>query len=230
MRPQSFRATIVAIAAAALLLLPATAWGDEPDDSFDTATGPLTAGMSYKPTLTTINDADFFFFYIPDTTAVSVTTANLAKKKGGAGRAITSSLLRGRTKRLPLPLADTQRTLKPGEKATVRITLVPGKYFVPVGHAPSKADPQPNVPFRLRIGPLGSTTDSFELFARRCNDAERRVSRIKSSKKNVAGRLAKAKRQGDRGKARKLKGKLRSKRRKIDEAQRLKRIVCSVPQ
>lgn len=221
-------ASIVAVGIA----FAAPAQATEPNDGFDTATGPLNAGQTLHGSLQTVNDADFQFFYIPDTTQVSVTTINdAAKTKGPSGKTIVSSLLRARKGRLPLPLVDTQRILRPGKRGTVEITLVPGKYFIPIGHAATKTAPQPNIPFRIKIGPIGSTTDSFEIFARRCNDALRKVSRIKSSKKNTAKRLAKAKRKdASPKKQRGLKQKLRSKRRKIDEAQRVKRIVCSVPQ
>ena len=203
----------------------------EPNDDFTTATGPLTAGKTLKGALTTVNDVDFFYFYIPNTTQVSVTTTNSAKaSKGPSGKTIASFLQRGRKGRTPVPLADTGRAVRPGKSATVAVTLVPGKYFLPVVHAASATEPASNVPYKLRIGPVGSTTNSFEIFARRCKDSLAKVRRIKSSKKNTARRLARAKRHGSGKQARKLKQKLRAKRSKIGEAQRVKRIVCSVPQ
>lgn len=219
------------LAGACALGFTAPAQAAEPNDTFETAAGPLTAGTNYKPALTTINDADFFYFYIPNTVQASVTTANLAKPtKGPSGKTIVTSLLRGRKGKLPLPLADTARVLRPGKSATVSITLVPGKYFIPVGHDSTATEPAANVPYRLQIGPVGSTTNSFEIFARRCSDTKRKVSRFKTSKKNAAKRLAKAKRHHSSKKVHKLQEKVRSKRTKIREAQRVKRIVCSVPQ
>lgn len=224
------------IASSALIgLVAAPAGAAEPNEGFTTATGPLTAGKTFKASLETINDSDFHFFYIPDPVQVSVTTINAAKKGKDAaerrGRTIVSSLLRARKGKLPLPLPESLRTLAPGKRATVQITLVPGKYFIPVGRAPNGSEPQPNIPFRLRINPIGSTTDSYEIFERRCKDALRRVKRIKSSKKNTARKLAKAnRRDASKREIRVLRERLRSKRSKIDEAQRIKRIVCSVPQ
>lgn len=213
-----------------LLLAPA-AVAAEPNNDFATATGPLTAGQVFSASLETADDADFQFFYVPDTAAVTVTTTNATPKKDATGgRTIVSSLLQGRKGKLPLPLADTQRTLSPGEKGKVKLTLVPGKYFVPIGHA-STTKAAADVPFRIQITPPGTTTDSFEIFERRCNDAQTKVARTKSSKKHTAQRLAKAKRRGASDtEIRLLKDKLRSKREKVAEAQRLKRIVCSVPQ
>lgn len=226
-------AILVASALLGLLVAAPGAGAVEPNEDFATATGPLVAGTPFKASLETINDIDFQFFYLPETTQLSVTTINETTKRGGAadrGRTIVSSLLRGRKGKLPLPLAGTERTLAPGKRATVKISLVPGKYFIPIGRASNGATPEANVPFRIEIGPVGSTTSSFEIFERRCRDAQSKVSRIKSSKQRTAERLAKAKR-GDApdSKVRALEQKLRSKRAKIAEAQRLKRIVCSVP-
>lgn len=230
--PRRLLLALTTAIAAGSLLSAGAAVAAEPNDSFATATGPLTAGQTFKASLETINDADFQFFYIPDTAQVTVTTINDSKSEGKAanrGRTIVSSLLRGRKGKLPLPLTDTARTLKPRQKGRVKITLVPGKYFIPIGRAETTADPQPNVPFRIQIAPAGTTTDSFEIFERRCKDARTKLERIKESKTHVARKLAEAKRKDHRGKVRKLKAKLRSKRVKAAEAQRIKRIVCSVP-
>lgn len=209
------------------------AYAAEPNDDFITATGPLTAGQTFKASLETTNDVDFHFFYLPDTTQVSLTTINATKKRGGAadrGRTIVSSLLRARKGKLPLPAPDSAVTLAPGKRATVRITLLPGKYFIPVGRAASTAEPLPNADFRLRIGPIGSTTDSFEIFERRCLDAKRKLARIKSSTKRTAERLAKAQRNdAPAGKVRGLKAKLSSKRAKGDLARRAEKFACSIP-
>ena len=215
------------------LLLPAAAGAAEPNEGFATATGPLTAGQTFKASIETVNDADFQFFYLPDATQLAVTTFNDAKPNGKAanrGRTIVSSLLRARKGKLPVAIPATTRTLKPGQKGRVKISVPPGKYFIPIGHSPSANNPLPNIPFRIQIGPVGSTTDSYEIFARRCNDAHRAVMRAKDSKKNVAKRLAKAKRKDKDAKVRDLRAKLAAKRLKVKDAQRLKRIVCSVPQ
>lgn len=228
-----FHASVsLSLVVAAALLVPATGTATEPDDSFATATGPLTAGQTLKGSLETINDADFNFFYIPNTANVTVTTINSAKKagKGPSGKTIVSSLLRARRGKLPVPLADTQRTLGPGKKAAVKVTLVPGKYFVPIGHAATKTDPAAGVPYQIKIGPVGSTTTSYEIFDRRCKDAKSKVLRIESSKRKTGDRLRKARRhRASNQTIRKLQGKLRSKRGKLQEAHRVKRIVCSVP-
>ena len=215
---------------ATLVLAPA-ANAAEPNNDFATATGPLTAGQAFNASLETADDADFQFFYIPDTATVTVTVKNTtAKKNATGGRTLVASLLQARKGKLPLPLADSERTLSPQETGKVKLTLVPGKYFIPIGHA-SSTNAADNVPFRIQITPAGTTTDSFEIFARRCNDAHRSVARTKKSKKNVAKRLQQAKKHhASYHKVSKLNAKLRSKRAKIKEAQRIKRIVCSVPQ
>jgi len=215
------------------LLFAHTSSAAEPNEDFATATGPLTAGQTFKASLETATDVDFQFFYLPDVTEVSLTTVNATEKRGGAadrGRTIVSSLLRGRKGKLPAPIPGTVRTLKPGKNAKVTVTLLPGKYFIPVGYAASSATPLANVPFRLQIGPVGSTTDSFEIFESRCRSAQRRTDRIESSIKRTAKRIQKAQRNDARpGKIVALKLKQRDKRAKADVARRAEKFACSIP-
>ena len=223
-------ASAIAALGATLVLAPA-ANAAEPNNDFATATGPLTAGQPFNASLETADDVDFQFFYVPDTATVTVTVRNTtAKKNATGGRTLSELLLQARKGKDPLPLADTGRIVSPQESAKTKLTLVPGKYFVAVAHSnPEKA--AADVPFRIQIAPAGTTTDSYEIFARRCNDAHRVVARTKKSKKNVAKRLRKAKKNdASYHKVSELTAKLRSKRAKIKEAQRVKRIVCSVPQ
>jgi hypothetical protein len=215
-----------------LLLVPA-AGAAEPNDSFATATGPLTAGQTFKASLETTTDADFQFFYVPDPAEVTVTTINDSKPNGKAanrGRTIVSSILRGRKGKLPLPLADTTRTLKPGQKGKAKVTLLPGKYFIPIGRAETTAPPQPNVPFRIQITPAGTTTDSFEIFDARCQAAHRKLDRIKASIKRTQKRITRAKHNdAPSGKIVKLKLKLRDKRAKAKPAKKAEKFACSIP-
>lgn len=219
----------VGATAAAFLLAPA-AQAVEPNDDFATATGPLTAGLALNASLETAEDADFQFFYIPDGATVTVKVKNRTTKKNATGgRTLVASLLQARKGKLPLPLAGTRRVISPQGVARIKRTLVPGKYFVPIGHsAPEKA--AANVPFRIQIFPAGTTTDSYEIFAHRCRDALRKVRQFKRSKQHVVKRIAKARRKGKDRKVLQLRAKLRLKRGKIGEAQRIRRIVCSIPQ
>lgn len=203
----------------------------EPNNDFASATGPLTAGQVLKASLETADDADYQFFYIPDFTELTVKLTNTTPKKDATGgRTLVTSLLQARKGKLPLPIPATVRKAAPGKKVTIKLMLGPGKYFVPVGHA-SATNGAADVPFRLQITPAGVTTDSYEIFARRCKDQQRKVSRVKSSKKNAAERVAKAKRKNKSDtEIRFLKRKLKSKRAKVKDAQKLKRALCSVPQ
>lgn len=215
----------------ALLVLAPAAKAAEPNNDVATATGPLTAGQPFKASLETADDVDFQFFYIPDTANVTITvTNNTPKKDATGGRTLSALLLQARKGNSPLPLADTARDVAPTRKAKISLTLVPGKYFIPVGHT-STTNGAADVPFTIQINPAGTTTDSYEIFARRCNAALHGVARTKQSKKNVAERLRKAKKSGaSYHQVSELTAKLRSKRAKVKEAQRIKRIVCSVPE
>jgi hypothetical protein len=231
-KPGHTCAVIVACAATALIA-PQAAGAAEPNNTFDTATGPLTAGKVFKANLETIDDADFQFFYLPDTTTVTITTSNITEKRGGAadrGRTIISSLLRARKGKLPEPIVDSGRTVKPGEKASFTLALLPGKYFIPVGRLTSTAEQLPNVPFKLQIGPVGSTTDSHEIFDARCHAAKRELSRVKTSVRKSKKHLAKAKHNGAKAsKIVKLKDRLRGKRNKAHSVKKAEKFVCSIP-
>jgi hypothetical protein len=225
--------TLLGALGAALVLAPA-AQAAEPNNDFATATGPLTAGQVFKASLETPDDADFQFFYVPDPVTLTVTTINDAKSEGNVanrGRTLVSSLLRARKGKFPLPIAQTERILKPGQKGKAKVTLLPGKYFVPVGHATTKSPPLGDVPFRIQIAPTGSTTDSFELFQRRCQAAHRKVERIRSSIKRTSKRIARAKKHdASTHKIVKLKIKLREKRAKAKPAKKAEKFACSIPQ
>ena len=219
--------------ATAALLAPAVTGAAEPNNDFTTATGPLTAGKIFKASLETVDDADFQFFYLPDTTEITITTTNTTEKRGGAadrGRTIDSALFRARKGKAPAPVASTARTVKPGERASLEISLLPGKYYLPVGRAPSTAEQLPNVQFKLQIGPVGSTTDSHEIFEARCHAAQRELKRVKSSVRKSKQHLAKAKRNDEKSsKIVKLKLRLREKRDKAGSVKKAEKFVCSIP-
>lgn len=231
-KPVHTCAAIVAFAAAALIA-PAATGAAEPNNDFVTATGPLTAGQVFKAGLETATDSDFQFFYLPDTTSVTVTTSNEAEKKGGAadrGRTIISGIFEARKGKPPLPLANTGVTVKPQAKDSVTISLLPGKYFIPVLHAETTSPPLGTVPFHLQIGPVGSTTDSHEIFEARCAAAKRELSRVKTSIKKSQKHLAKAKKNGAKSnKIVKLKLRLRTKRDKAHSVKKAEKFVCSIP-
>jgi len=224
---------LIAVVAVGLLLSSAPAEAAEPNNDPATATGPLNAGTTFRANLEEATDVDYQFFYVPDTAEVSVTTINATQKRGGAadrGRTIGSAILRARKGKLPALLPDTPRTLKPKQQAKVTVTLLPGKYFVPVGRVESSAEPLPNVPFRIRITPVGTTTDSYEIFESRCREASRKVDRVKSSIKRTKKRIAKAvKNDAPSGKIVKLKLKLRDKRDKAGPLKKAEKFACSVP-
>ena len=205
----------------------------EPNNDFLTATGPLTAGQTFKASLETADDADFQFFYLPETTSLTVTTINDAEKKSGAadrGRTIVSSLLRARKGKLPEPIVGSGVTVKPGKRDSFSLSLLPGKYFIPVGHAQTTSPALPNTPFRLKIGPVGSTTDSFEIFEARCRANQRKRDRIQTSIKRTKKHLSKAKKNDAKAKKIvKLKLKLRDKRAKSKVTKKAEKFACSIP-
>lgn len=226
-------AAIALLAAISVAVAVGAAQAAEPNEDFATATGPLTAGQTFKASLETTTDLDYQFFYLPEPATISVTTINSAKRRGGAAdrsRTIVSSVFRARKGKDPIIDPASLTTVKPGKRTTAKLTLLPGKYFIPVGHAINEAEPLPNVPFRLEIGPLGSTTDSYEIFESRCRAAQRKVDRIRSSIKRTSERIAKAKRNdAPAAKIVKLKLKLRDKRNKAAPAKKAEKFACSIP-
>jgi hypothetical protein len=202
----------------------------EPNDTPATASGPLTAGKAFNGSLETVNDADWQFFYLPDTAQVTLTVKNTAKSEGKTAnrrRALASTLVQARKGKPAVAIPNTSAKLRPGQQDKSKVTLGPGKYLIPVIHAAD--DPLAAIPFRIQIAPPGSTTDSYEIFARRCAAAIARVNRVHRSKKHIAKRLRRAKRKGKDAKIAKLEAKLDAKRRKAKVVQREKRIACSVP-
>lgn len=224
---------VIAVAVVGMLLAAAPSEAAEPNNDFATATGPINAGTTFRATLEEATDVDFQFFYVPDPVTLSVTTINATQKRGGAadrGRTIVSSVLRARKGKLPQPIPASARTLKPKEQAKVELSLLPGKYFIPVGRAPNDAEALPNVPFRLRITPIGSTTDSYEIFQSRCQAAHRKVDRNKTSIRRTLKRIAKAKKNdAPSGKIVKLKLKLKDKRAKAKPLKKAEKFACSIP-
>jgi len=224
---------VIAVAIVGALLAAAPSDAAEPNNDFATATGPINAGQNFNASLEEATDVDFQFFYVPDTAQVTVTTLNRTQKRGGAadrGRTIVSSVLRARKGKFPQLIPDTARTLKPKEQAKVKVTLLPGKYFIPIGRQASNAEPLPDVPFRIRITPIGTTTDSYEIFESRCRAAQRKVDRNKSSIKRTIKRIAKAKKNdAPSGKIVKLKLKLKDKRAKAKPLKKAEKFACSIP-
>ena len=120
--------------------------------------------------------------------------------------------------------------MKPQKKDSVTISLLPGKYFIPVVHATSTSPPLGNVPFHLQIGPVGSTTDSHEIFEARCAAAKRHHNRIQTSIKKTKKHLSKAKKNDAKAKKIvKLKLRLRAKRDKAHTVKKAEKFVCSIP-
>lgn len=225
-------AAFVASAASALVMSGGVG-AAEPNNDFATATGPLTAGQTFKASLETIDDSDFQFFYLPDTTSLTVTTINDGEAKGGAatrGRTIVSSLLRARKGKLPEPIGGSGLTIKPGTRDSFSLSLLPGKYYIPVGHATTTSPALANIPFRLQIGPVGSTTSSFEIFESRCRAQQRKLDRIKSGIKRTKKHLSKAKKNDAKSqKIVKLKLKLRDKRANSKVTKKAEKFACSIP-
>jgi hypothetical protein len=224
---------LIAVVAVGAMLIAAPADAAEPNNDFATATGPINAGKTFKASLEEATDVDFQFFYVPDTATLTVTTINATTKRGGAadrGRTIVSSILRARKGKFPQVIADTSRTLKPKDQAKVKVTLLPGKYFIPIGRQQNNAEPLPDVPFRIRITPIGATTDSYEIFESRCAAAKRRLDRNKSSIKRTLKRIKKAKKNdAPTGKIVKLKLKLKDKRAKAKPLKKAEKFACSIP-
>lgn len=219
-------------AATALATLAPGAVAAEPNNSPATASGPLTAGKTFRATLGTADDIDWHYFYVPYAARMSVRLTNAAEPGGKASnrrRALSAAVFHV-SKGKPLRLvANSEARVRPGKNERVQIDLVPGKYLLPVLHADNGADPLPDVPFRLLVGPPGTTTNSHEIFARRCASAIQRVKRVHRSKVRLAKRVKKARRQDKEAKESRLEDRLDAKRSLAKVVQRNKRIACSVP-
>ncbi len=129
----------------------------EPNDSYITATGPISAGTTYSGAFETSNDVDYFYFYLPQLTQLQFRTTNTSSKESYVCSRIEHQF--------PSEVASVyggSLGVENGESKTGAVTLEPGKYYYvmdcpgPIGET-----------YTFSIGPAG-VTSTYEPFAVAC--------------------------------------------------------------
>lgn len=176
------RLWLMLVIGAALVAVPATAPPAaravapfEPNDSYITATGPISAGTTYTGAFETSNDLDYFYFYVPQLTQLQFRTTNTTPKD----TYICSRIVH----QLPSELDSVDGgslSVNDGESKTGAVTLEPGKYYYVI-ECPGAIGET----YSFSLGPAG-VTSTYEPFALACAAAHPAVV-------SSAGELAKAK-------------------------------------
>lgn len=129
----------------------------EPNDSYITATGPISAGTTYSGALETSNDVDYFYFYLPQQTQLQFTTTDTTPRD-----VYICSWIEHQYSDHVSEVNDTYLSVNDGESASSAVTLEPGKYYFIVGCPGAVGET-----YTFSLGPAG-VTSTYEPFALAC--------------------------------------------------------------
>lgn len=210
----------------------------EPNDSYNSAYGPLVAGTTYSGAFETENDADYFYFYLPTLTQVQYQLVTPSGNGIGNEMSIYKASLDGSTN------YESELYVQAGSTGTGAVTLERGKYFAILCSGPSCYDAEVGDSYSFKLLPTGITS-TYEPFAAECAAARlpaqaaastlalAEAKLVKASSKLRAARNHRAKRKT----IRKLRGKVRGKQASVaakkvsfEQAAAVEAAACSVPQ
>ena len=207
----------------------------EPNDTLQTATGPLTPNSSYWAVVDSTNDRDIYSFYVTSREEAEV-TVSLINQGGGQGLSDVDARLLDTT---ITPITGSGLSyVQDGETGSMTVPLPPGKYFVEVSSSIGYGDS-----YGLLTGGGSGAFGNYRTIAYRCGSAtaaaksaERGLDHSKTKLQRATSRLRRARysRPGVRRQARdlywKAKRTVRSKRRKLRQARASQSPWCSIPQ
>lgn len=127
----------------------------EPNDSLGSAYGPLVGGKDYVAGIETLNDEDWYVFYVKTYSQFDIATTMV--KQAASFNRVSLNLF----DKDGMTLRDAQSAFSPGPSEKTNhfpITLSPGRYYLRVRSG--SADPGDR--YRFRIDPAASLTDSRE--------------------------------------------------------------------
>jgi hypothetical protein len=236
---RAFALPVLTLAIGALLLITGAerAGADaayEPNDTLQTATGPLAPDSSYSAVIESRNDRDIYSFFVTSRAEASV-TVSLINRGGGPGLSDVDARL--------LDITDTPITasalsyVQDGEAQSMTVSLPPGKYFVEVNSSIGYGDG-----YELLTGGGSGAFGSYGRIAHLCASAsaavksgEGALDHAKTKLQRATNRLRRARysRPPVRREARdlfwKAKRAVRSKRRKLRQARASQSPWCSIP-
>jgi hypothetical protein len=167
---------------AALPAIASAAGEYEPNDSFITASGPITSGVLYKGTFETSNDIDYYFFYLPTLTQLQFQTTNTTPKNAYVCSEIVHQLP-----------SDTQYmggsslSVDEGESESGAVTLEPGKYYFVLSCSGAIGET-----YSFSLNPPG-VTSTYEPFAIACAAAHPPVVSAAEALQKARAKLSAAK-------------------------------------
>ena len=210
----------------------------EPNDSFNSAYGPLVAGTTYSGGFETENDADYFYFYLPTLTQVQYQLITPSGNGFYNAARIYHAFLDGST------TVESYLEVSQGSTGTGAVTLERGKYFAVVCSGSDCSDAETGDGYSFKLLPTGITS-TYEPFAAECAAARlpaqaaastlalAETKLVKASSKLRAARNRGAKRKT----IRKLRGKVRgkqagvtAKKASFEQAAAVEAAACSIPQ
>lgn len=204
----------------------------EPNDSYISATGPISAGTTYSGALETSNDHDYFYFYLPQQTQLQFTTTNTTPDDTYICSEIDHQLPGYVT-----TVDDSELSINDGQSASGAVTLEPGKYYFIVGCPGAIGET-----YTFSIGPAG-VTSTYEPFAIACAAAhapvvtagaelERTLAKIRHLKQNLAShrRWTSRHKRRVRGKIVALRTLFEQQQDAFDAVAANEKTACSVPQ
>lgn len=232
---------VVSIVAFGLLVIAPGASGAgpyEPNDSFNTAYGPLSAGTAYPGAFETENDVDYFYFYLPTLTQMQYQLVTPGSNGYYNAVTIYRAELDGST------TYESFLYVEAGNTGIGAVTLERGKYFAVICSGSNCSDAETGDKYSFKILPAGITS-TYEPFAAECAAARAPVQaaanalRAAKARRGNAGRKLRAAR--NRGARRSTVAKLRAKFRKrstevkiqeaaFETAVAAEGAACSVPQ
>lgn len=235
MRKQ-IRTLVVFIAALGLLLISAPAalgvGPFEPNDSYISAAGPISAGTAYSGALETSNDVDYFYFYLPQQTQLQFTTTDTTPKD-----VYICSWIEHQYSDHVSDVNDTRLSVNDGESASSAVTLEPGKYYFIVGCPGAVGET-----YTFSLAPAG-VTSTYEPFALACAAAhgpvitagaelEKTLAKIRHIKQQLVAhrRWSYKRKQRTRAKIASLRLLFEQQQGAFDAAAANEQAACSVPQ
>lgn len=210
----------------------------EPNDSYNSAYGPLVAGTTYSGAFETENDPDYFYFYLPTLTQMQYQLVTPASNAVYNTLWIYHAGLDGSN------TLESSLEVFVGTTGTGAVTLERGKYFAIACSSESCSSSAIGDKYSFKLLPAGITS-TYEPFAAECAAARAPVAAAAGVLASAEGKLARASqklraarnRGAKRKTLRKLRGKVRgrtasvaTKKAAFESAVAAEAVACSVPQ
>ena len=228
MRGKFWSARAAAVGACALAISlaaagSASAAGEfEPNDSFNTAVGPLVAGLPVSASIETVNDEDYFYFYVPQRTQLLYSLRNTSPFDNTLCADIYRQENAG-----PDGVSGSGISISDGETSSNAVTLGRGKYYFVV----SCGGDTDNIgeTYTFTLNPPGSLSD-YGPFAAACAAAHAPVTATAATLAKAKAKLRRAKAKHRRRAIRKNRAKVKDAKDAFNAAVKAEQQACAVPQ